>query len=151
MKFIEMCDELLNGRSKMAYNEDYPELFTNIRVCDRGNAGNVLYYFQGDAPNVPVIITKEIFESNGWDVLNDYSERLNIQTFMRMPHVKEFLKELYDTINSEWNGRFTKAFAEKDGYQMRMREAIALKIIIANGRSGRIYFTDIGEDLVKTI
>ena len=151
MNFKEMCEELLNGKSKIAYNEDYPELFTNIRVCDRGNAGKVLYYYQADAPNVPVIITKEIWDSDGWDVLDDYSDRLNFQNYMRMPHVKEFLKELYETINSEWNGRFSKEFALKDGYQMRMREAIDLGIVIANKRSGRLYFTDLGEDLIKTL
>lgn len=151
MKFVKMCEMLLKEEHKIAYNTDYPELFTNIRLCDKGPAGNVLYYYQGDMPNVPVIITREIFESEGWDCLDDYSERLNIQQFMKMPHTKEFLKELYDTINSEWNGRFTKEFTQKEDYQFRMREAIALKVIVGNTRSGRLYFTDLGEDLIKTL
>lgn len=151
MKFVEMCGMLLNGEHKIAYNSDYPELFTNIRVCDRADAGRILYYYHGDVPNVPVVITKEVFESDGWECLDDYSERLNIQEYMRMPKVKEFLKELYETVNSEWNGRFTKGFVEKNEYQMRMREAIALGIVIGDRRSNRLYFTDIGEDLMKTI
>lgn len=151
MKFVKMCEMLLKGEHKIAYNTEYPDLFTNIRIYDKGNAGRILYYFLGDMPNVPVVITQDIFESDGWDWLDDYSERLNIQEFMRMPHAKEFLKELYDTINSEWNGRFAKSFTEKEGYQMRMREAIALGIIIGDRKKQKLYFTDIGEDLIKTL
>ena len=151
MDFKEMCSELFEDDSKIAYNDDYPELLTTIRMCDKGPAGRILYYYMGDSPNVPVVITKEIFNSDGWETIDDYSERLNIQNFMRMTHAKEFLRELYDTINSEWNGRFTKGFTEKEGYQERMREAISLNIIVGNKRSGRLYFTDIGEDLMKTL
>lgn len=151
MKFVKMCEMLLKGEHQIAYNTEYPDLFTNVRICDRADAGRIMYYYHGDMPNVPVVITKEIFESDGWDWLDDYSERLNIQEFMRMPNAKQFLRELYDTINSEWNGRFTKEFIEKEGYQMRMREAMALGIITANKRSQRLYFTDIGEDLIKTL
>lgn len=151
MKFAEMCRELFKDRSKVAYNDDYPELLTTVRMCDKGTAGWVMYYYLGNAPNVPVVITEEVFESEGWEVIDDYTDRLNIQDFMRMPHAKEFIKELNTTINSEWNGRFTREFALKDGYQMRMREAIELGLIFANKRSGRLYFTDIGEDLIKTL
>lgn len=151
MKFVNMCEMLLKGEHKIAYNTDYPDLFINIRICDKGPAGRIMYYYLGDMPNVPVVITKEIFESEGWDWLDDYSERLNIQEFMRMPHAKEFLKELYGTVNSEWNGRFTKSFTEKEGYQMRMREAIALGIIIGDRKNQKLYFTDIGEDIIKTL
>ena len=57
MKFAEMCRELFKDRSKVAYNDDYPELLTTVRMCDKGTAGWVMYYYLGNAPNVPVVIT----------------------------------------------------------------------------------------------
>ena len=151
MKFTDMCEALTSGKEKIAYNTEYPELFTNIRMHDTGRTSAMMYYFTADAPNVPVVITPEIWNSDGWEFVDDWSKRLNIQEFMRMPHAKEFIKELNDTINSEWNGRFTKEFACKEGYEFRMREAIALGLIFGNKRSGRLYFTDLGEDLIKTL
>lgn len=152
MKFTEMCEEILNGNHRMAIRKSYPTLTTTVRVNPNPTAGDILYYYEANEPQIPFVLTKELFESDDWEVFDDYTERFNIQEFMRMPHAKEFLRELYDSINStDWNGRFTKAFTDKEGYANRFQEAVQLNILYPNRKKGTLTFTDIGYDIMKTL
>jgi hypothetical protein len=157
MKFIEMCNELFKDVTKVAYNIDYPKLTANVRVrrindemADAGNYTDILYYYNGDAPTSPVAIIRGIYDSDGWEVVDSYSDRANIQNFMKMPDAKNFLEELYDMVNdTNWDGKFPKDFASK--YRYRLEEAFALRIIYGDLRLNKLVFTDIGEDLIKTL
>lgn len=152
MKFTEMCEELLNGDHKMAVQKSYPILTTTVRVCDYGRSGKILTYYDMEDPKTPFVITKELFDANDWHTFDSMDEWMNIPNFMKMPNAKEFITELYDSVNSkDWNGRFTRAFTDKEGYQFRFQEAIELRIILANRKKGTLVFTDIGEDLIKTL
>lgn len=151
MRFAEMCKDILNSEHRMACRKSYPTLTTTIRVKPNAQAGDIMYYYEMDAPQVPMVITKDLFDSDDWEVFDDISERLTIPNYMTMPSAKDFLRDLYDTVNSEWNGRFTKGFTEKPWYRQRMMEAIELRIIHGDKQSGKIVFTDIGEDIMKTL
>lgn len=154
MKFIEMCKELFKEPTKVAYNVDYPKLTANVRVRsikqDGEDYSDMLYYYNGDAPTSPVAIIRGLYDSDGWEVIDNYSDRANIQNFMRMPDAKDFLEELYDMVNdTNWNGQFPKDFASK--YRYRLEEAFALRIIYGDLKRNKLVFTDIGEDLIKTL
>lgn len=150
MKFKEMCDTLFANKDKIAYNVDYPLLTANVRLLrDDANDVSVLYYFNRDAHTTPVAIINKTWDSDGWEVIDSLDERLNIANFMKMPNAKEFLEELYDLINSNWDGKFSKEFITK--YKHRLEEAFALRIIYGDLNINRLVFTDIGYDLMKTL
>ena len=153
MKFKEMCDALFKDITKVAYNDDYPVLTANVRIRRAGDEDahtDALYYYSGDTPTNPVVMTNVIWDSDGWQIVDGYSDRANIQNFMRMPYAKEFLEELYDMVNdSNWDGKFPKEFASK--YRYRLEEAFALRIVWGDLKNNRLVFTDIGEDLIKTL
>lgn len=156
MKFKEMCDALFKDTSKVAYNDDYPKLTANVRVrcineemADAGNHTDILYYYNRDAPTSPVAIINTIWDSDGWEVVDSLDDRLNIANFMKMPDAKEFLEELYDLVNSNWDGKFSKEFITK--YKYRLEEAFALRIIYGDMNINKLVFTDIGYDLMKTL
>lgn len=153
MKFKEMCDALFKDVTKVAYNDDYPKLTANVRVRrvgDEDSHTDALYYYNGDTPTNPVVMTNIIWDSDGWEIVDSYSDRANIQNFMRMPYAKEFLEELYELVEDKnWNGQFTKEFASK--YRYRLEEAFALRIIWGDLKRNKLVFTDIGYDLMKTL
>ena len=153
MKFKEMCDVLFKDITKVAYNDDYPVLTANVRVKRTGDEDahtDALYYYNGNAPTNPVVISNIIWDSDGWQIVDSYDDRANIQNFMRMPDAKEFLEELYGMVNDAyWDGKFPKDFASK--YRYRLEEAFALRIVWGDLKNNKLVFTDIGEDLIKTL
>lgn len=152
MKFEEMCRDLLEKKHKMAVRQSYPDLLTTIRLKDSGQAGEMLTYFALDVPQVPLVITKEIFESDDWIVFDDISTRFNIANFVIMPNAKQFLKELWDTVITEnQQGEYAHGFTNRPHYNLRFDEAIRLGLITANKRERKIEFTDLGRMLVKTL
>ena len=159
MKFSKMVDALFKDNHKIAYNTAYPHLLANVRVrhteeemSDAGNRIEVLFYYSNDTPTQAVSITGDLWRSEGWEVIDDYSERLNIANFINMPNAKSMLKELYAlTDKKDWDGKFPEEFVKTDGYMYRFREAMALRIIYGDLKNNRLVFTDIGEDLMKTL
>ena len=151
MKFIEMCIDLLNGKHKMAVRQSYPDITTTVRV--RTDAGEpLLTYYSMGTPQIPVVISKEIAESDDWIVFDDFSTRFNITNFIEMPNAKLFIKELWESVSSEnYEGNFTKGFTDRPHYAQRFQEARGLNLIIPDPKRKKIEFTDLGRGLAKTL
>ncbi len=151
MKFIEMCIDLLNGKHKMAVRKSYPDITTTVRV--RTDAGEpLLTYYSMGTPQIPVVINKEIAESDDWIVFDEFSTRFNITNFIEMPNAKLFIKELWESVSSEnYEGNFTKGFTDRPHYAQRFQEARGLNLIIPDPKRKKIEFTDLGRGLAKTI
>ena len=159
MKFCEMVDSLMKDMNGVAYNKKYPNLMTNIRIrrgrkseTDVDATIKMLYYYNGNTPTEPVVIVPEVWNTDGWEVVGGYSERLNITAFMNMPNAKRTLEETYELSHKKgWNGNFSADFVKMGGFD-RLREALELGVIKYRDEKRKTFvFTDLGEELIKTI
>ena len=152
MKFTEMCEDLLNEKHKMAYRECYTDLLTTVRLKDNGNAGKIITFFEGALPQIPLVITKEIYASDDWVVIDNLDSRCNIANFIGMLNAKEFLKDLWNSLSTQTKDKqFTRGFTDKPGYSLRFNEALALGLIHADPKQRVLEFTETGRALVKTL
>ena len=152
MEFIEMCRDLLNGNHLMAVRKSYPDITTTVRVRKDIQGEQLLTYYSWGKPEIPVVISKSIAESDDWIVFDEFSTRFNITNFIEMPNAKQFIKELWESVSSEnYEGNFTKGFTDRPYYAQRFDEARSLDLIVADPKKRTIEFTDLGRALAKTL
>ena len=152
MKFIDMCEDILNSKHRCAYRKSYPNLTTNVRLGGDFQKNNVfLFYAEVDRPKVPLGIDIETLNSDDWVVTDDIHTRLNIANFMEMPDAKCFLNELADLLlDKDWKKKINNFLSEGD-HAFRMGEAVALDILRYSPDGKDLYFSEIGINLLKTL
>ena len=153
MKFMEMCEDLFEGKHKYAVRKSYPTLLTTVRVKIAPDSKEpMLFYYDKEVPQIPFVVTHDTIHSDDWETFDDMASRLNIANYVEMPNAKDFLSDLNDSLSTAYkDGNFSRPFKDGPNYALRFQEAVALGIIVADRKSKAITFTDLGRSLVKTL